>query len=179
MASISRHSAVLRQAVRHEPGLEEVAAIARKAAQYASSGQHEQALSCYREVLLLDDSRPELWFNYASLQRAMGLPAEAAESFEFALRIRPELYAARYCLAKVLFELGQPLAAKAHYQEIVRHNPGYVPAWRNLGQLHHALGDLDNAQSCLEQAILRSPNDEELRRMLAAMQQDGPHDAQN
>ena len=179
MASTSRHSAVLRQLPKAEPSLEEVAAIARQAAHHVSGGQNEEALACYREVLLMDDTRPELWFNYANLQRSMGMQADAAESFEFALRIRPDLYAARYCLAKVLFEMGQPLAAKAHYEEIVRESPGFAPAWRNLAQLLFALSDTGGAQECMQQAITHAPKDAELQRMLHEMAEKGAPAGQN
>jgi tetratricopeptide (TPR) repeat protein len=170
MVSTSRHNAVARHIPPAEASLEDVAAVAKQAAHYASAGQYDAALACYREVLLLDDTRPELWFNYASLQRAMGLAIDAVESFEFALRIRPDLYAARFCLAKLLFEMGQPLAAKAHYEQIVEQNPGYVPAWRNLGQLLFALGDLWGARRAMQEAIQRAPNDADLKPLLEGIE---------
>lgn len=173
MTLTSRHSTVLQHIPQAEPSLEELAAIARQAAHYVGGGQCEEALACYQQALLMDDTRSELWFNYANLQRAMGMSLDAVESFEFALRIRPSLYAARYCLAKLLFEMGQPLAAKAHYEEIVRESPGFVPAWRNLAQLVFALGDYERAQFCVQQAISRAPNDLDLQRMFTEMNEKG------
>jgi len=120
--------------IRHtEPDPEYVARVARQAAAHASRNEYPQALACYGQALLLDDSRAVLWFNYANVQRTMGMELDAADSFEFALRLDPRLYAARYSLANLLFELGQPVAAMEHYLEVIAQHPDYAPAWRNLG----------------------------------------------
>lgn len=179
MAMTSRHSGALRlvQPVEIDDGY--VDELARKAAALASHGERSQALTCYREALLLDDARAELWFSYANLQRDLGLRDDAAESFEFALRISPGLFAARYSLAKLLFELGRPLAARAHYREVIAQQPGYVPAWRNLARLHHAMGEFDAAEACLREAMSRAPQDTELAPLLAEVLRDRQDARQN
>ena len=65
MTLLSEHSAVLRQFLYRETGPEDVSALGRQAAQHATRGEHDQALACYRQALLLDedcefDAKPEL-----------------------------------------------------------------------------------------------------------------------
>jgi tetratricopeptide (TPR) repeat protein len=172
MAAMSRHSEASRWGPPADADPQYVAEIARRAANHASRGEGAKALACYREVLLIDDGRADLWFNYGLLQQDMGLRQDAAESFEFALRIDPKLYAARYCLARLLFELGRPLASMAHYRDVILQTPGYIPAWRNLARLHHAMGDCESAGICLQEAIARAPHDQELATLLAEVERD-------
>ncbi len=179
MALTSRHSDALRIAPPVETDSEYIEEVARLAAARASNGEYAKALAGYREALLLDDTHAELWFAYANLQRQMGLREDAAESFEFALRVAPGMFAARYSLAKLLFELGRPLAARAHFREVIAQQPGYVPAWRNLARLHHAVGELDAAEACLREAMLRAPQDAELVPLLAEVLRDRLIAAQN
>jgi len=161
-----RHSETPRHTGGGEPDSNQAACVARQAATHASRREYSQALACYGQALLLDDSRAVMWFNYANVQRQMGMRDDAVESFEFALRLDPRLYAARYSLANLLFELGRPLASMAHYQEVIAQNPDYVPAWRNLGRLRFALGNLAAAEACLREAIRRAPRDTELAGLL-------------
>jgi tetratricopeptide (TPR) repeat protein len=174
-----RHSEPPRHTQWPEPDDGQMAAVARKAAMHANRNEYPQALACYQAALLLDDARAELWFGYANLQRQMGLKNDAAESFEFALRIDPRLYAARYSLANLLFEMGRPLAAMEHYREVILQNPDYMPAWRNLGKAHFALGDLAGAQACLLEALERAPHDEELPILLSQVLREWEPAAQN
>ena len=162
-----------------EPDPAMVARLAHDAAVHASRDEVSEAMACYQRALLLDDSRADLWFNYANLQRGAGMAEDAVEGFEFAVRLDPRLYAARYCLANLLADLGRPLAAMAHYREVILQNPGYAPAWRNLGRLHHALGDQVAAVQCLREAIERAPHDTELADLLSEMLRDREPAAQN
>ncbi|HSI55327.1 MAG TPA: tetratricopeptide repeat protein [Ramlibacter sp.] len=149
-----------------EPAPEVVDQVARQAAMHASRGEYSQALASYGRALLLDDSRAVLWFNYANLQRTMGFLRDAAESFEFALGLDPRLFAARYSLANLLIELGQPLAAREHFWQVTRDHPEYMPAWRNLGRLQCAIGDLEAARESLARAQLLAPHDPEIAGLL-------------
>jgi protein O-GlcNAc transferase len=157
-----RHSESPRHGGGGDPDGEFVNVLVRRAAAHAARNEDSQALACYGQALLLDDSRAAIWFNYANVQRRMGKRNEAIESFEFALRLDDTLFAARFSLANLLFEQGRPLAAMAHYRQVIAQNPRYVPAWRNLGRLYQALGDFEDAERCLREAIERAPHDYEL-----------------
>jgi tetratricopeptide (TPR) repeat protein len=174
-----RHSEPPRLMDWPEPDAGQLAAVARKAGAYVSRGQYPQALACYQAALLLDDANAELWFTYATLQRRMGLKNDAAESLEFALRNDSRLYLARYTLANVLLELDRPAAAMEQYREVIFQKPDYTPAWRNLGRLYFALGDLEGARACLEEALERDPQDEQIRILLSRVLRERELEAQN
>jgi protein O-GlcNAc transferase len=163
-----RHSESPRHGGGGDPEGEFVEVLVRRAAAHASRNEDARALACYAHALLLDDSRAAIWFNYANVQRRMGKRNEAIESFEFALRLDEALFAARFSLANLLFEKGRPLAAMDHYRKVIACNPAYVPAWRNLGRLHQALGAFGDAERCLREAVKRAPQDDEL---LAALRE--------
>lgn len=162
-----RHSEMPRLIGLAEPDPDCVNALVREAAVYAAHNDYRLALACYGRALLLDDSRAAVWFNYAQVQRRLGLAGDAVKSFEFALDLDPRLYAAHYCLANLLAELGRPLAAIAHLQAVTALHPAYAPAWRNLGRLNFALGHLAQAESCLWRAADHSPTDPEIAALLA------------
>ena len=172
-------SAAFRWTTEVDPAPELVDRMARQAALHASRNEYSQALTCYGRALLLDDSRAVLWFNYANVQRAMALMPDAAESFEFALTLDPRLYAARYSLANLLIDLGQPLAALEHFRQVTREHPEYMPAWRNLGRLQCAIGDLDAARDSLQQALRRAPHDPEVTGLLQELEREQGGPAEN
>jgi protein O-GlcNAc transferase len=157
-----RHSEAPRHGGGSDRDGEFVDVLVRRAATHASRNEDAQALACYGQALLLDDSRASIWFNYANVQRRVGKRNEAIESFEFALRLDETLFAARFSLANLLFEQERPLAAMAHYRKVIAQNPRYVPAWRNLGRLYQSLGAFEDAERCLREAIERAPHDYEL-----------------
>jgi tetratricopeptide (TPR) repeat protein len=161
-----RHSISPRLSSQPEPDPADVDKVARKAAMHAGRGEHRQALSAYQLALLMDENRADLWFNYASLQRRLGMTADAVESFEFALRQDPDLYAARYSLARMLCDMGHPLEALAHFRQVTQQRPGYVSAWRYLVQLTWALGDCPAAQGYAREALRHAPGDSELATLL-------------
>src|SRR6185295_11719964 len=72
--------------------------LAREAAVHAGRGENARALHCYQLALLMDETCAQTWFNYGMLQLRLGNSRDAVESFEFALRQNPDLFAARYAL---------------------------------------------------------------------------------
>ncbi len=174
-----RHSEPPRLVDWPEPDAGQIAAMARRAGAFVSRGEYPQALACYQAALLLDDADAELWLTYATLQRRMGLKKDAAESLEFALRNDSRLFMARYTLANLLLELERPVAAIEQYREVLSHKPDYMPAWRNLGRLYFALGELDAARTCLEAALVRVPQDNEVSILLSRVLRERGAEAQN
>ena len=142
-----RPSMPARDSGRPEPDPADVDRLAREAAMHANRGEDRQAMHCYQLALLMDETQAVTWFNYGNVQRRIGMLDDAVESFEFALRQDPDMYAARYSLAKLLFELGRPLVALSHFRLVTLQNPTYLPAWRHMVQLQWALGDLDSAEA--------------------------------
>ena len=161
-----RNSAPAKNSRRCDPDPSDVEKIARTAALHAGRGETLEALNLYQLALLTDESRPEIWFSYGSLQRRLGMHADAVESFEFALRQDPALYAARYSLARLLCDMGHPLEALSQFRLVTRQRPAYVPAWRYLVQLTWAVGNPLEAQRLAREALTHAPADGELEALL-------------
>jgi tetratricopeptide (TPR) repeat protein len=161
-----RNSTPAKNSLRCNADPSDVEKVVRMAAQHAGRGESLQALNLYQLALLTDESRPEIWYSYGSLQRRLGMHADAVESFEFALRQDPALYAARYSLARVLCEMGRPLEALSQFRLVTQQRPGYVPAWRHLVQLTWAVGDPVKAERLAREALTHAPADGELETLL-------------
>jgi tetratricopeptide (TPR) repeat protein len=174
-----RHSEAPRHTGGGEPTPDSATSLAREAALFASRNEYRRALSYYGRALLLDDSRAVLWFNYANVQLRLGMKDDAIDSFEFALRLDPALFAARYSLANLLVDMGQPLAGMRHYEEVIAQNPTYAPAWRNLGRILCALGRLDQAEASLREAVRCAPHDQETAALLEEIMEEKRNPAEN
>jgi tetratricopeptide (TPR) repeat protein len=155
-----------------EPEAEDVRDLTRQAAMHAARGEHAQALRCYEMALLVDETQAATWFHYGNLQQRMGLTEDAVESFEFALRQEPRMYAARFCLAQLMVSLGRPLIALSHFALVTVDKPGHLPAWRNLIELQRMLGDLDAAAESTRRALQHLPGDGELAAVLAGLERE-------
>lgn len=75
---------------------EHAEALANLASIHARKSEYQEALACYRKALQNPAAVGELWFNYGNLQQRLSMKAEAASSFEHALRLNPGLYQAHY-----------------------------------------------------------------------------------
>lgn len=155
-----------------ERDAEEMRDLARQAAEHAARGERPEALRCYEMALLVDETQAQVWFDYGSLQLQMDLAEDAVESFEFALRQDPRLYAARFCLAQLLASMGRPLLALSHFALVTVDKPGHLPAWRNLIELQRSLGDVASAVDSTRRALQHVPGDGELATLLAELERE-------
>lgn len=134
-----------------EPGA--IDRLARQAAMLARQGDTAGAMRTYQLALLTDESRADLWIDYGMLQHRLGQLSDAFESFEFALRQDPSLYAAHYRLARVCCDMGHPLQGLSHFRAVTQQRPDYMPAWRCVVQITWALGRLEDAESLAREAL--------------------------
>ncbi|MBC5767408.1 hypothetical protein [Ramlibacter albus] len=160
-----------------EPDTEDAKDLVRQAATHAARGEYPQALRCYELALLLDETQASNWFHYGNLQQRMGLAEDAADSYEFALRQDPRLYAARFCLAQLMVELGRPLIALSHFALVTVDKPGHLPAWRNLIELQRRMGELDAAAESARRALRHLPGEGELAALLDGIEREQAHPA--
>lgn len=167
-----RHSRPPRASLRMNPDPADVDRLVSEAAAQAGRGQMQEALRTYQQALLADEGRADVWFHYGSLQRRLGLLADACESFEFALRQEPALFAARYQLACTRCDMGFPLEALSHLRIVTQERPTYLPAWRHLVQLSWAVGDRCSAAKFAQEALRRSPQDAQLQSLLTRVLHD-------
>jgi tetratricopeptide (TPR) repeat protein len=166
-----RNSRFHRPAGQPEPDAGAIDRLVRQAAMLARRGDAAGAMRAYQLALLTDESRADLWLDYGMLQHRIGQLADALESFEFALRQDPGLYAAHYRLARVCCDMGHPLRALSHFRVVTQQRPDYMPAWRYVVQITWAVGNLAQAESLAREA-LGHEHDAEIEAMLGRIAQE-------
>jgi tetratricopeptide (TPR) repeat protein len=89
----------------------------------------------------------------------LGRLDEERESYEEAIRVKPDYVPAWFNLAAVLGELGRPREA-IEYADLALHlNPRSVPALINRGLALHALNRPEEALACFDTAAHLQPRD--------------------
>ena len=167
MVSIFRNSRASTQlSSQLQPDSDDVVRLTRRAAVCAGKGDTDEALRCYQLALLIDDQNAEIWFHYGVLQRRLNNLDDAMESFEYAIRLDPTMYTARYNIARICCDTGRPLEGLAQFQAVVKQRPGYLPAWRHLVQLTWALGDSEQAARLACDALQIADGDPQLQVLL-------------
>lgn len=84
--------------------------------------------------------------------------AEAEQLFHQIIARQPRSAEARYNLARVLADKGDPQGALASYREALRLKPEFPEAMSNLGELLRASGNAKEAIELLQQAISLRPD---------------------
>lgn len=92
--------------------------------------------------------------------------ADAAQYFEWALRLDPERMVTRRALAVLYQNTGQPSGAAEQYAAILKRQPEDAETWGRLGESMLALGRRRDAVSALEHATQLDPSNEQYRTSL-------------
>lgn len=127
--------------------------------QLEMTGRHAEAADAYRQLLSLRPSWPDGWYNLGqALWRARRFE-QALDAYQQALDggiSRPE---EAHLNRSVLLaqHLGRLDAARHEMALALHRNPGYVPAWLNLGNLCEQTGDRDAADEAYERALGIAP----------------------
>lgn len=97
---------------------------------YMRQGRYADAVKAWRNALRILGESPE---RQVALGEALvaaqdgAIPAEARTAFDRALAAEPDNAKARFYLARMAEQDGDPAAAKAHYAEIVARSPAEAP----------------------------------------------------
>jgi tetratricopeptide (TPR) repeat protein len=145
------------------------AAIAGEAQSLLAAGKLRAAADAYAELAAEEPRDSQTHAALAYCRAAVGQPDLAIPSYERALALEPN--------AHVYFNYGNALAA-AHaparaetaYREAIRLDPGYYPAYGNLGFLLLARGDSAAARQVFDRVIELAPDDPIARRMQEILQ---------
>lgn len=155
----------------------EIVVLAQQASQLKASGQLAAAQTIYQQAIALDDTLPELWFNYGNLLQRLGEQAEGEQAFQRAIALNADFFQAHLNLANALRDRGDYSGAIAHYQQVISLQPGFALAYRNLGQL---LIKLQRPQQALQVFAswcrLAPENPTPLNGLGVALQSQGKHD---
>jgi tetratricopeptide (TPR) repeat protein len=86
-----------------------------------------------------------------------GQKTQAVEQIEQALTRTPDDLQLRFALGVMRMELGDRAKAKIIFTRLTQDFPDLADPYNNLAVLHAAAGELDEAQSALEQALRLQP----------------------
>jgi len=96
------------------------------------NGDFEAAERLIGEALKLDPNSPELWSNRGTAQVLLGRREAALESFDRALRLKPDFWGAVVHRAHILFELQRYAEAIPAYEMLLARDPGHAYSAGNL-----------------------------------------------
>jgi tetratricopeptide (TPR) repeat protein len=124
-----------------------------------ANGRLDDAIAKYQQLVALNPSLADAWYNLAYLHRCKRHFPDAISAYRMALSCgidRPE--EVHLNLAVILSEhLNQVDQATAELEEALRLNPNFVPALLNLGNLQEDLGQPDQARLSYQNALANDP----------------------
>jgi len=141
-----------------------VCALAFEAHGYAAVFRDEKALWTFAV-----GRNPGAWLARNNLGKVLleeRRPAEAAEQFREAVRVRPDSYEAHANLGNCLESMGRSDEARREYAAALAINPGFAGAHYNLGLSFLRSGRLDEAIGEFRAALERDPGHAQARNSL-------------
>jgi tetratricopeptide (TPR) repeat protein len=133
--------------VHNQEGLDRVAA-----------GEPEAALFAFRRASALDEDWSAPACNLGAAFEAIGRLDRARAAYEQALAIDPDSQVARFNLARLLHERGDPRGALAVLEGVAR-EPESADLIALRAELYVETGDPDHASEILSDAVARAPGD--------------------
>jgi len=137
--------------------------------QLEKEGQIAEADALSRRI---EEDHPEIYlFVEGRIQLEKGNPAAAEKAFRQALTIDPRAVEIRFQLGRAIALQGRHAEAADVFRELLEREPGYGPAWLELGR---SLIDIDTsaAVAALESAIAYMPSSDEARTALSQLRTD-------
>jgi tetratricopeptide (TPR) repeat protein len=127
------------------------------AAVYTELGMTDKALGAYAAAVKLEPEHPLVQYQYGTLLRESGRPAEAERSLSDAVRLKPDFSEAAIALAEVLVERGAHADAESVLVESIEADPTNYRALEIVAGLYIDQGQPDQAIQILELQNRRSP----------------------
>jgi predicted O-linked N-acetylglucosamine transferase (SPINDLY family) len=121
--------------------------LAQQARELKQQGQFEAALTTYQQALALDETMPELWFNFGNLLQSLNRYPDAEDAFRRALALNADFFQAQLNLVNLLRNQGHKEASVKHYRQALQLKPDLSLGYRNLGLV---LLDLKHPEEALE-----------------------------
>lgn len=139
------------------------------AAQKHKLGNLHEAESIYRQVLkiestsaveqdLLNKIHHLIITDLGNVLQKQGKLSEAVESYQQALKLKPDCVEAHYNLGNVLKQQRKLEQAAESYRQALKLNPNYVQAHNNLGNVLKTQGKLEEAVQVYQQALKLNPS---------------------
>lgn len=138
---------------------DEVRAYSQDGVYLFQMGAYREARQYFLKALEKDPNNPQLIYNRAQAEDALGNIAEAERLYNLALQLDPSLHQARHALVVLWNRTGRREFAQKQVEEWMRVNPQYAQAYSDDGYLWLQAGDVARAQSRLQQALAINPSD--------------------
>jgi protein O-GlcNAc transferase len=113
----------------------------------------DEAANLYRNLLVLDPERSEVYFNLGSALGKLGKLDEAINSFRTFADLMPDNALVHYTLGNTFKKQGDLEKAIASYREAIARQPNYPEALYNLANSLVECQQIDEAILCYESAI--------------------------
>ena len=139
----------------------------------ATTGNPNEAIQYFREVLLLAPEFAVAHMNLGLLQFAIGQQDDGLVSLREAAELAPDDVATRYNLGFVLMGRQELPEAKGHLQAAADLDPGDVDAISALALVHLGLGEVDRSTTLYRRALELQPRDPVLWLQLSSAQAAG------
>lgn len=127
------------------------------ASQLRLAGRLDEAIAAYSRLLAVEPALPDCWYNLGMTLRARGRFQEALDAYGEALArgvAAPE--EVRLNRAVLLADhLRRETEAELELRQALKNNPGYAPAWLNLGDLLEGRGDREGAAACYSEILAK------------------------
>jgi len=172
-------------AAKHSQGIETSVAIGtagenlvvledllRQAEQLMETGDKEEAIALYEQIISLDPNCVQARINFGFLKQEKGELEAAIPHYREALAIDPNIPQTAYNLAKIFEEQGQVEEAIAHYEQALVAQPDFVPALINLAVALQEKGELVRAIELYRRALEIHPHSWEAYNNLATVLQE-------
>ena len=114
---------------------------------HEEEGRLDQAESHYREALAIDPGTPKANNNLGVVLMARGEPELAEEQFDERLSSIRDNAEAHFNLGLFYKLEGTAAEAVAHWEDTIRLNAYFVPAYQQLAEYYRGLGDTDTARA--------------------------------
>ena len=139
----------------------------------AEDGDLDAAETEHEAVLEIDDAPPEekavAHYRLGRISMRQNRPADALAHDREAVRLSPELWQARFTIAKAMTARGRHSAAAAQLRQVVASDPELVPARVEEAEALMRAGRFADARSRLEEGLAELPHAAELAHLLARL----------
>ena len=131
--------------------------LAERGQQLQEAGEIEQAISCYRQAIELDNSCYDYYYQLGRLLQEQDLIVQAALYYEEAIAIDHDRSWAYHSLAEIFTQQQQLESAIDYYHLAIKLNPEFSWSHYNLGRILHQQNKLELAITCYENTIKYDP----------------------
>ena len=118
----------------------------------------KQAERLYEQILGMDDTQPEIYFNYGNALAQGGDIDSAIEAWQNAIKLQDNYQPAHHNLATAWQKLGDYSLAVGSYEVLLTIDPKDYNTLYNLGLCYAQINQQDRAIDCFQRCLEISPN---------------------